>query len=63
MITSDSRMALNSLSVRLGAVGRREEGLVAVQEAAGHYRVLAKLSRAMARSGKEASGLAFARTR
>ncbi|ARE78348.1 hypothetical protein ACFVZ8_13420 [Streptomyces sp. NPDC059558] len=35
-------MALNNLSVDLGAVGRREEGLTAIQEAAGHYRSLAE---------------------
>ncbi|MEU0047789.1 tetratricopeptide repeat protein [Streptomyces werraensis] len=35
-------MSLNNLSVRLGDVGRREEGLTAIQEAVGHYRALAK---------------------
>jgi hypothetical protein len=33
--------SLNNLSVRLGEAGRREEGLAAVNEAAGHYRALA----------------------
>ncbi|MFI8350409.1 tetratricopeptide repeat protein [Streptomyces sp. NPDC085596] len=39
---ADLAMSLNNLSVRLGAVGRREEGLTAIQEAVGHYRVLAE---------------------
>ncbi|MFH8692672.1 tetratricopeptide repeat protein [Streptomyces anulatus] len=38
----DLAAALNSLSIRLGEVGRREEGLAAVQEAVGHYRALTK---------------------
>ncbi|MFC8339837.1 tetratricopeptide repeat protein, partial [Streptomyces rubiginosohelvolus] len=33
--------ALSNLSIRLGGVGRRDEGLAAAQEAAGHYRTLA----------------------
>ncbi|MFF8619085.1 hypothetical protein, partial [Streptomyces sp. NPDC015350] len=36
--------ALNNLSGRLGEVGRREEGLDAIQEATGHYRTLAEAS-------------------
>ncbi|MFC9263811.1 tetratricopeptide repeat protein [Streptomyces hydrogenans] len=37
----DLAVSLNDLSVRLGGVGRREEGLAAIQEANGHYRALA----------------------
>ncbi|WP_239771737.1 tetratricopeptide repeat protein [Streptomyces sp. CL12-4] len=33
-------MSLNNLSVDLGVVGRREEGLTTAQEAVGHYRTL-----------------------
>ncbi|WP_079403568.1 hypothetical protein [Streptomyces sp. 3211] len=36
--------ALNNLSVRLGGVGRHEEGLAAVEEAVGHCRTLAGAS-------------------
>ncbi|MGW7327739.1 tetratricopeptide repeat protein, partial [Streptomyces sp. NPDC054840] len=38
----DLARALNHLSIRLGEVGRREDGLTAVQEAVGHYRSLAE---------------------
>ncbi|WP_224277532.1 tetratricopeptide repeat protein [Streptomyces sp. LS1784] len=38
----DLAMALNNLSVNLGEMGRREEGLAASQEATGHYRALAE---------------------
>ncbi|MFI9720772.1 tetratricopeptide repeat protein [Streptomyces sp. NPDC052396] len=38
----DLAMSLNNLSVRLGEVGRREEGLAAIREAADHYRALAE---------------------
>ncbi|MGW4222550.1 tetratricopeptide repeat protein [Streptomyces bauhiniae] len=34
--------SLNNLSVRMGALGREEEGLAAVQEAVDHYRTLAE---------------------
>ncbi|WP_331745373.1 hypothetical protein OG245_37625 (plasmid) [Streptomyces sp. NBC_01116] len=33
--------ALHNLSIDLGEMGRREEGLTAVREAVSHYRVLA----------------------
>ncbi|MFI9724679.1 ATP-binding protein, partial [Streptomyces sp. NPDC052396] len=38
----DLAMSLNNLSVDLGEVGRREEGLAAIREAADHYRALAE---------------------
>ncbi|MFF8619084.1 tetratricopeptide repeat protein, partial [Streptomyces sp. NPDC015350] len=40
----DLATSLNNLSIRLGEVGRREEGLDAIQEATGHYRTLAEAS-------------------
>ncbi|MFE6713874.1 tetratricopeptide repeat protein, partial [Streptomyces sp. NPDC057695] len=67
-------MSLNNLSIRLADVGRREEGLAAVEEAVGHYRALAKtnpdaylpnlamslnnLSADLADVGRQAEGLA-----
>ncbi len=36
--------SLNNVSVRLGGLGRWEEGLAAAREAVGHYRVLAEAS-------------------
>ncbi|MDI5974067.1 tetratricopeptide repeat protein, partial [Streptomyces sp. SL13] len=38
----DLASSLNNLSVRLGEVGRRAEGLTAIEEAARHYRTLAE---------------------
>ncbi|MEE1821571.1 tetratricopeptide repeat protein [Streptomyces sp. BE20] len=37
----DLAMTLNNLSVRLAEVGRRDEGLTAIEEATDHYRTLA----------------------
>ncbi|MEE1823934.1 hypothetical protein PUR61_17295, partial [Streptomyces sp. BE20] len=37
----DLAMTLNNLSVRLAEVGRRDEGLTALEEATDHYRTLA----------------------
>ena len=39
----DLAMSLNNLSVDLGELGRREEGLAAVEEAVGAYRKLARV--------------------
>ncbi|MGW1148818.1 tetratricopeptide repeat protein, partial [Streptomyces sp. NPDC002454] len=38
----DLARALNNLAIRLGEVGRREEALTAIEEAAHHYRALAE---------------------
>jgi tetratricopeptide (TPR) repeat protein len=38
----DLALCLNSLSTDLGAVGRREEALAAIQEAVKYYRTLAE---------------------
>ncbi|MFE9831591.1 hypothetical protein ACFYPK_23495 [Streptomyces halstedii] len=41
----DLAKSLNTLSTRLGDVGRRQEGLEAIEEAVGHYRELVKTNR------------------
>jgi hypothetical protein len=41
----DLAMSLNNLSIRLGALGRREQGLAAVEEAVEVYRRLAEQRR------------------
>ncbi|MFF3002242.1 tetratricopeptide repeat protein [Kitasatospora sp. NPDC057940] len=38
----DLAMSLNNLSIRLGDMGRREEGLTVIQEATDHYHALAE---------------------
>ncbi|WP_333732968.1 hypothetical protein [Streptomyces sp. IBSBF 3010] len=42
----DLAMSLTNLAVWLGGTGRREEGLVAAEEATRHYRTLAEANRA-----------------